>query len=416
MNTAAAAEARHAAYVTNRGALLSAGMGGVCFIIFMLVADRLFASGWLLPQLETLWEPRAIAAEAAHQLLPEFLLVVLRLIPGSGPATLLLVTLITASIGMAVLHWRLRGRGWSFIGATLAVLAIAANPVMLIMATTGSTLLITAALVWMVAVSFDRAARVGDAQSLISIGLALAGLVLTTPAALYIVIPLLCVLPVGLREARDIPSAIALFLLTIFPTLVAIAGIAVAASTLGEPAGAALQRWFAPMHGVDALVNTPWHAAQGGIFFESFFTLAMWSLMAVPIGVMPFVHALFGRAEQESLAVAFLVLFTAPLAGALATLQWHMQEPIWAMGVAMAFAAAWLGARVLSGWERVVVLALLVLGCVLAWQPDWMWAESLTREWWSALSGQPLPPPPSGPETIPFTTANPPNTMRMPRP
>jgi len=415
MNTAAAAEARHAAFVTNRAALVSGGVGLLCFAIFMLAADQLTQSGWLLPQMEALWQPHEVAAQAASQLLPELLLVVLRLIPGTGPATLLLVTLVTASIGMAVLHWRLRGRGWSFLGATVAVLAVAANPVTLILATSGSTLLITAALVWMVAISFDRAARVGDAQSLISIGLALAGLVLTTPAALYICVPLLVVLPVGLREARDLPSAIALFLLTIFPTLVAIAGIAVAASTLGEPAGAALQRWVAPMHGVEALVNTPWHAAVGGQLADSFFMLLGWALMAVPLGVMPFVHALFGRGNQESLAVAFLVLCTAPLAGAMATAQWHMQEPIWAMAVALAFALAWLSARVLTLWERLLVVALLLAGCFMAWQPDWMWAEQQTSQWWAALSGQPLPPPPSGPELLPVTTVNPPYTPRLPR-
>jgi hypothetical protein len=415
MNQAAAAEARHAAFVTNRGAIVSAAVGGLCFLGFMLAADQLTSAGWLLPQMEALWQPHAVGAQAASQLLPELLLVMLRLIPGTGPATLLLVTVVTSSIGMAILHWRMRGRGWSLLGATLAVVAVAANPVTLILATSGSTLLITAALVWMVAVSFDRAARVGDAQSLISIGLALAGLVLTTPAALYICVPLLVVLPVGLREARDLPSAIALFLLTIFPALVAIAGIAVAASTLGEPASAALQRWVAPMHGVEALVNTPWHAAVGGQLSDSFFQLLLWCLMAVPLGIMPFVHALIGRGQEESLAVAFLVLFTAPLAGALATAQWHMQEPIWAMAVALAFAMAWLGARVLAGWERLLVLAVLVGGAFMAWQPDWMWGEQLTSQWWSALSGYPLPPPPSGAELLPVTTANPPYTPRLPR-
>lgn len=415
MNTAAAAEARHAAFVTSRASFVSAAVGGLCFVAFMLVADRLTLAGWLLPQMEALWRPHEVASRAASQLLPELLLVILRLIPGTGPATLLLVTLLTAAMGMAVLHWRLRGRGWSLPAATIAVLALAANPITLILATSGSTLLITAVLVWMVAISFDRAARVGDAQSLISIGLALAGLVLTTPAALYICVPLLVVLPVGLREARDLPSAIALFLLTIFPTLVAIAGITVAASTLGEPASAALQRWIAPMHGVEMLVNTPWHAAVGGQLADSFFHLLAWSLMAVPLGVMPFVHALIGRGREESLAVAFLVLFTAPLAGAMATAQWHMQEPIWAMAVALAFAIAWLGARVLALWERLLVMALLLAGCFMAWQPDWMWGEQLTSHWWSALSGHPLPPPPAGAELLPVTTVNPPYTPRLPR-
>ena len=52
MNQAAAAEARHAAFVTNRAAMVSALVGGLCFLGFMLAADQLTRAGWLLPQME----------------------------------------------------------------------------------------------------------------------------------------------------------------------------------------------------------------------------------------------------------------------------------------------------------------------------------------------------------------------------
>ncbi len=386
-STAASNESRHAAFVFSRSAFASWLVGALAFLAFIAVADRLMMGAWLAPQLEEIWRVSEDPAAAAGQWFTAFLLMILRAIPGSGPQSLVLVTCATGAGITALMHYRMRGRGWGLGAATLAAAAIALNPVMLIMASTGSTLLLNVVLVGLVALAFDRASTVGDAQSLMGIGLSLAALVLTEPGAVYIILPLLVLLPLGLRDVQDAASATALFLLTLFPAFIAVLGILVAAATLGEPPKFALLRWSSPMHGVEGAVNAPWLAAHGGSFTSPFFTLLLWYLMAVPLAVMPLVHLVLNPAERSKPAITLLAIFNGPLAGAAATFYWHMSDPIWACAVGMAFVLAWLSSRVLSRWERGASLALLWLGMVLAWSPLWMWNEPAREGWLTAVLG-----------------------------
>jgi hypothetical protein len=68
------------------------------------------------------------------------------------------------------------------------------HPATLMLATTGQTLLLSVLLVGIVALALDRASTIGDAQSLMALGLALAALVLTAPDALYIALPIMALL------------------------------------------------------------------------------------------------------------------------------------------------------------------------------------------------------------------------------
>lgn len=385
--TAASNESRHAAYVFSRSAIGSWLVGVLAFLLFSLVADRLMTGPWLAPQLAETWRVSEDPAAAAGQWFTAFLLMVLRAIPGSGPQSLVLVTCTTAAAITGVMHWRMRGRGWGLLAATAAAAAIACNPVMLIMASTGSALLLNVVLVGLVALAFDRASTVGDAQSLMGIGLSLAALVLTEPGAVYIVLPLLVLLPLGLRDVQDAASATALFLLTLFPAFIAVAGILVAAATLGEPPKFALLRWSSPMHGVDGAVNVPWLAAHGGSFVDPFLILMVWYLLAVPAALMPMIHLLRNPPERSKPAISLLAIFCGPLAGAAATFYWHMADPIWACAVGMAFVLAWLSSRVLGRVERMLCLILLCLGVFLAWGPLWMWSEPSREGWLNALLG-----------------------------
>lgn len=385
--TAASNESRHAAFVFSRSAFASWLIGALAFLAFIAVTDRLMAGTWLAPQLEEIWRVNDDPAAAAGQWFTAFLLMILRAIPGSGPQSLVLVTCVTGAAITAMLHWRMRGRGWGFWPATLAAAAIALNPVMLIMASTGSTLMLIVVLVGLVALAFDRASTVGDAQSLMGIGLSLAALVLTEPGAIYIILPLLVLLPLGLRDVRDAASATALFLLTLFPAFIAVLGILVAAATLGEPPKFALLRWSSPMHGVEGAVNSPWLAAHGGSFTGPFFTLLLWYLMVVPLAVMPMLHLALNPSERSKPAITLLAIFCGPLAGAAATFYWHMSDPIWACAVGMAFVLAWLSSRVLTQLERLGALILLVAGLAMSWSPFWMWGEPAREGWLLAFLG-----------------------------
>jgi len=389
--TAASNESRHAAFSFTRSAVASWLIAALAFLAFVAVADRLMMGAWLAPQLEETWRVSEDPAAAAGQWFTAFLLMILRAIPGSGPQSLVLVTCATGAAITGLMHYRMRGRGWGFLAATLAAAAIALNPVMLIMASTGSTLLLNVVLVGLVALAFDRASTVGDAQSLMGIGLSLAALVLTEPGAIYIVLPLLVLLPLGLRDVQDAASATALFLLTLFPAFIAVLGILVAAATLGEPPKFALLRWASPMHGVETAVNAPWLASHGGNFTEPFLILLAWYLMAVPLAVMPLVHLAMNPPERSKPAITLLAILCGPLAGAAATFYWHMADPIWACAIGMAFVLAWLSSRVLGALERGACLLLLGLGLALAWSPLWMWREPAREGWLGALSATLVP-------------------------
>ena len=389
--TAAAAasnESRHAAFSFSRSAVASWLVGAAAFLAFAAVADRLMDGAWLAPQLAETWRVNDDPAAAAGQWFTAFLLMILRAIPGSGPQSLVLVTCATGAGITALLHYRMRGRGWGKLAAAAAAAAIALNPVMLIMASTGSTLLLNVVVVGLVALAFDRASTVGDAQSLMGIGLSLAALVLTEPGAVYILLPLLVLLPLGLRDVQDAASATALFLLTLFPAFIAVLGILVAAATLGEPPKFALLRWSSPMHGVDGAVNAPWLAAHGGHFVDPLTILLGWYLMAVPVAVMPLLHLGLNPAERGKPAITLLAILCGPLAGAAATFYWHIADPVWACAVGLAFVLAWLSSRVLGRLERAATLALLWLGVGLAWSPLWMWSEPARQGWLAALIGR----------------------------
>ena len=385
--SAASNESRHAAFSFSRSAVTSWLVGVLAFATFITVADALMAGPWLAPQLAETWRVSEDPSAAAGQWFSAFLLMGLRAIPGTGPQSLVLVTCATAAAITGLMHWRMRGRGWGFWAATAAAAAIALNPVMLIMASTGSTLLLNVVLVGLVALAFDRASTVGDAQSLMGIGLSLAALVLTEPGAVYIVLPLLVLLPLGLRDVQDAASATALFLLTLFPAFIAVVGILVAAATLGEPPKFALLRWSSPMHGVEGAVNTAWLPAHGGSFSEPFTILLAWYLMAIPLAIMPAVHLVLHAQERSKPAIALLAIFCGPLAGAAATFYWHMADPIWACAVGMAFVLAWLSSRVLGLLERLGCLILLVAGLAMSWSPVWMWSEPEREGWLFAFLG-----------------------------
>jgi hypothetical protein len=385
VNGRLAAEERRAAFVARRPMLPTLLLIAFCFLVYAVVADRVLQGTELSARLIEAWAFADDPAALAGQWFSALLLLLLHAIPNSGPQTLLLVTVSTGACLMGALHWRLMGRGWPVMGGTLVVLAVALNPVMLILVTSGSTLLLAAIMMALVGMAFDRASSVGDSQSLIALGLALAGMIMTTPTAIYILAPMLVLLPLALREVRDGASAIALFLLTLFPTVVALGGILVAAATLGEPPKFAFLRWSAAMHGGDAAAQVPWLAEHGGAFWAPLGLLMAWMVAAVPLSALPLLLVIGTAAERARPAFALMALLVAPVAGALATWRWHIADPLWAAAAGFAFSLGWLASRVLRPWERFLALMFLILGLVLAWSPLWMWDDELRLAWRAAL-------------------------------
>jgi hypothetical protein len=356
-------------------------------IWFAFAADRLFASGHLDPLLDQVWRVSEDPAAVAGQWLVAVLLHLTRRVPESGPQTLVLITVIAGGFTLGVLYWRLRRVHWSVPEALLATAFLAAHPATLMLATTGTPLLLSAMLVGVVILALDRAATVGDAQSLMALGLALAALVLTSPDALYIALPMVALLPLCLRDVRDSGSALALFMLTLFPAVVAVGGILLAAATFGEAPAYAFRRWLAPMHGVIEAADVPWLVRFGGSFFAPLGVLLPLTIVAMPPALLALVSLLMRPEERERPVTAVLALVGAPLAGAGATLFWHTAGPLPALATGMAAVIAWTSSRALQSAERMLWLIWLFLGVVMAWFTPWVWTQLDRGDWRAALLG-----------------------------
>ncbi len=365
-------------------------LGGVLVMVagtvwFAWVADLLFASRHLDAMLERVWLVSEDPAAVAGQWLAAMLLSLTRHVPDAGPQTLVMLTVLAGGFTLGVFYWRLRRVHWGLLEALAATGLLALHPATLMLATTGQTLLLSVLLVGVVALALDRASTIGDAQSLMALGLALAALVLTAPDALYIALPIMALLPFCLRDVRDSGSAVALFLLTLFPAVIAVGGILLAAATFGEAPTYALNRWVAPMHGLTEAANTPWLVRFGGSFFAPFIALLPLCAVAMPPAVLPLISLLVRPEERQRPVTALLALLGGPLAGAGATLFWHTAGPLPAMATGMAAVVAWTSSRRLQTPERLLWLLWLAIGVFLCWSTAWVWDDPDRLAWRVAL-------------------------------
>ncbi len=353
---------------------------------YALVADRLFASGHLNTLLERVWRVSDDPAAMAGQWLTAWLLALTRRLPEAGPQSLVLLTVLAGGFTLGTFYWRLRRVRWSLPLALFATMLLALHPATLILATTGQTLLLSVLLVGIVALALDRASTIGDAQSLMALGLALAALVLTAPDAIYIALPIMALLPFCLHDVRDSGSAVALFLLTLFPAVVAVGAILLAAATFGEAPTYALNRWVAPMHGLVEAASTPWLVRHGGHFFWPFLALLPLCALAMPPMALPFISLLLRPEERARPVTALLALLGGPIAGAGAALFWHESGPLPAIGITMAAVVAWTTSRRLQPAESLLWLVWLAIGTTLCWLTLWIWDEPGMLAWRRALA------------------------------
>ena len=360
-------------------------MAYVAFLWFGLVADRIVRSGQLDEVLTGTWRIIEDPAELAGQWIAATLLAVIRWVPQSGPQTLVLATALGAGATIGALFHRFRRAGWSLPEALLAVAMLAAHPAVLVLATTGQTLLLSVLMIGLVILCLDRAATVGDAQSLMALGLVLAGLMLTARDAVYIVLPIAAILPFCLRGVQDFGSAAALYLITLFPAAVAVGGILLGAATMGDAPVHATSRWLAPMHGAWETIDSEWLNQRGGSFLNPLRELLPLFLMAMPPALMALLALLVRPAERRQPVGALLALFGGPLAGAGATLFWHAASPLPAVVIGMAAVLAWTTSRYWTVAERWLWLLWMAVGLVLTWGTPWIWNDSEMATWRAAL-------------------------------
>ncbi len=365
----------------------SNALGWIAFIatlaLFAPLADRLVTGGYLAPNLAAEWRLGADPARFGGTWLVAAAIALAHAIPGTGPEILAIASMTGAAAVLGLLATTLRRRGWPPTAAVLAALLLALHPVVLFAATSGQATVPAAMLVALLVLAIDRAEALGDAQTLIGLGLAAAALVITSANAVYVLLPALLVLPLALRAMDSAAATMALFIVILVPALVAVGGIILGSVALGLDAGALMRAWAAPLHGVSLRVElrAPWLVAEGGSFFHPFLVLAGLAAATVPMLWLTVWRLLAHRGERSRPATALLALLLGPLSGAAAVLFWHADNTWSALAISLAAMAAWTVATPLRRRERWVWLVLLAAGDAIGWVTPLLWAEADKQAW-----------------------------------
>jgi len=370
------------------GALLTLAVGA----LFLLTADRIFSAGYLAPLLGIVWDADADAANAGGQWLVQALLEMVRSIPRAGPELLVLMTITLMAFLVGSLGRGLYRRGWPVVPAALVALLMALHPVTLYLASTGQPAVLGLLAVCLLLLAVDLVAVTGDAQALMFLGLCFALLFITEPNALYIVLPVMLVLPLAMREMRDGGSMAALLLICILPSVVAIATLLVGSMVVGVAPETTLRHWIAVLHGalVDDALGSTWLSRNGGTFFGPFTELIALCLVCAPMMVVilwrlvvaPLLHV---KRIPLRIATALLGFGLAPVAGAFAVLFWHPQTQWNAVATALSCAGTWAMTITLRRYERYVWLGLLLIGVYVSWTAPWLWTDPDKLTWRAAL-------------------------------
>jgi hypothetical protein len=359
-----------------------------CFLLFAFAADRVLHADFLPAVIQRIWVTGAQPSAIGGQWVVALLLGLAHLIPGVGPELLVVITAVTAATILGVFAALLRRRNWPVWEATLAALLVALHPVMLWLATTGQPALLATVVVGMLILSLDRAEAIGDAQSLMGLGISAALLFLISPNAIYVVLPVLMLLPVALRGMDSAGAALSLLLLTVIPSFVVVGGILVATISIGLDASEVLRLWSAPLHGSRSIsqLSAPFLAAFGGRFFAAFWVMLGLSFLAVPTVALVGERLVTSRAERRRPATALMTLLLAPFGGAVVMMAMHQNTPIVALAYTMAASMAWLTTTNVSKRERVAWLLLMAAGDAVTLYLPWVW-EGQNGAWLRALLG-----------------------------
>jgi hypothetical protein len=356
-------------------------------LLFGTVADNMIGNGYIAPIVTRVWQTGAAPIAIGGQWLVAGLVGVVKLLPKSGPEVLAVVSISLAAILLGLFARTLRRRNWSAWEATMATLLVAVHPATLYMATTGQPLVLVVALTAFVVLAVDRAEALGDAQSLMGLGIAAALLFITTPNAIYVVMPVITILPVALRDITSAAAALSIFVLTLMPSCVVVGGIMIAGDTIGLRMSEVIQIWSSPLHGVtdDQALSAPWLAAHGGRFGLTLWDLSWLCVLCTPQVLLVVQRIAMRHQERTRPATAILTLCLPVLTGAFAAMFWHISSPWPVIGVSIACTAAWAVATPLRLAERRFWVLLLLTGDLLAWTVPAFWDEADKLAWFAAI-------------------------------
>jgi hypothetical protein len=361
-----------------------------CLALFLFAADRVFRAGYLAPLLGVVWD---LDINAGGQWLEQGLLALVHAIPGAGPELLVILTASLVASAIGVFCATLRQRGWSVPAALLAGLLVAVHPVTLHLASCGQPAVLSALAVGLLVLCVDRAAALNDAQSLMTLGLSLALLFVTDSNALYVVMPVLALMPWMLREMRDGISSAALFLILLVPSVVLIAALLAGSMVVGVAPETILRHWLAVLHGglSDEMLRTSWLVENGGAFFTPLTELMGLAFVCFPallvVLLRLLISPLFLRSRRRiRFGTALIAVTLAPVASAFAVFFWHQQSRETAMAMTIAGGCVWAMTVSMRRSERYLWLLALLAGVVLSWSTGLLGSDVDIAAWRTALA------------------------------
>ena len=361
-------------------------VGLAALVLFAYTARLELRAGTLDNGLGATWAIGQRASGIGGQWLVALALDLARRIPGAGPWLLVAATVAS---GAAVAGWftaTLRRRHWPVPQAALAGLLLALHPVVLWLATTGTPALPATLMLGRLILASDRAEAIGDARSLMGLGLALAFLFVVSPEAIELALPVLLLLPVALHGMDSPQAALALLLLVVIPTVIVVGGVLLATASFGHHAAAVIGLWAAPLHGSldPARLGAAFFTAFGGRFFASFAVLLWLCPATMPPVLVAALRLALRRSERARPATALLTLLLAPLAGAATMLALHADSPLPALAAMVVGTAAWTTTVNPGRRERLAWLALMAAGDLAALHLPWLW-DGAAGAWLKAL-------------------------------
>lgn len=353
-------------------------VGGASFLLFAAAAHKLLLAGAIEPALRESWN------HANSQMLlsgqwPMFVMInLLHLIPGCGPSSMVVITITATALAQGLLARDLIQRGWSPSLAASGILVTSANPVIVIIATSGAPMIFYTIVVGLLILAIDRVEAIADTRALILLGVGVAAMFVLWPNAIYWVAPTLIVLPLAFREMNSISAAVALFTIALLPGFIVVSSMILSGAMFGRPPAEAIAVWSAILHGAapQEVLHSAWLASFGGQFTAAFVALALMCATIAPRSWLIIWRLGLNRREQTQPATALAALLLPPISGALATYFWHLDAPIVVVACSLAAVASWTATASLRHGERAAWVLLSLAGTSFGWAAPLLWQDS----------------------------------------
>ncbi len=364
-------------------------LGMASFILFALVTRRLVLANFVSEGVELVWDNPNTTGSMGGQWLQAAFIWLVKQFPGSNIATLSIITICGGAFAQGFIGHDLVKRGWTPLQAALAVGLTALHPVMLFYATSGSPTLMYAIGASFLIIALDRFEAIGDTQSLIILGLVIAGLTLSWPNSIYFVLPFLVLLPWAFKAIESYASALALFVIVIMPTLIVLTAMALGGTLFKISVTDVFMVWAAPLHGAPMTTSTTtgWLETNGGHFFAPLIFLLALCITTLPRSLIVLERFLFKPSERANPTTGLAAFFLPPLSGALATYFWHLLTPMPVLAVTLFCTTAWATTVNFRNWERWLWIASIFAGTILAWFSPLLWNTKELITWRQIVFG-----------------------------